>query len=858
MRMSEKQTSLFSVFIHTLFIISFFSPNSSLFAEPALDSVPTADVSAIESSLFESFIELQVSKNKGDHFYKVMMDEEERPYLNVEAIVSEYLKTGVTCNVEKYFCEVTINFKNRTYWIDGLKQRSSILNKETDSVQIPSHLLVRIDGNIWLRYDYWPQWLPVSIKWDLNNYHLDFFPMFPLLDELKQKRSDMRRVAFANTKEQELIKNLPAKEAENDFDTHFRYRLEHERYFDHEELNNQLDIALNLDLWKGTLLATGSYLQQRFEGETINDSDGSWRYSRFDNRYFYQYEMGHLNLAGSLLIPFVSLENALHIRRLKSMEGVERMRFHGLVQPGTEIDLYYKSFLIDTVTADSGGLYKFDDLLAAGGEEIRLNFYYPDGSSKEETMQIAADDGSLIKYQEWDAEIFYGSTETTRISMLNGYYGLFDNLTLGLHNTQYEIIEKKNVEEPTSNIAFFSLAWRVFYGMNIKGEYSNPDGSSDSAVQVNLSYFQPHTFRLLYRSLHEKGDLWDQYTEGEEKSTSYLEIEHFVGLKSWFWRAIHKQWADDEEEKTNLTVMYRINRNISIFWNPIYEKRQDDRKNEQTVGVNFGSTFHTARLSSRYTEEGSEPSASYRFSGKEKYPWSVTVGASQSTDGEQSYSAQVEYRFSPRFSTEARKTEDESSASVAWRDIWVLGKGPDLWEDFATGTLYGKVFTQSDQEAEPEPVEGAIVKAKSKKAITDEKGYYSITGLPAYDRIKVSVDPGSLEIDLAPEKELEVVIFRPGTSIEHNIEVVKSIGIDGRIEHAKPIPGDAVIDAVKIESGKVVAAAIVESDGFFIIEGLAPGKYLLRLGKVENPPEPFELNIDEGLDWISDIVIEWR
>jgi hypothetical protein len=872
MKVYGKRISVFVSLTRALLVVLFISHSFILFAESPLDKGTTShppadkpidsspDPAAFESSLIPSFIELQISSKEGDHFYEVLVDGNERPYLEINDVMQRFLKTDVSCQTAISYCEALINVKKRTYWIDGVQQKSSSLDNAKETMQLPANVLVKKEGKLWLRFDYWPQWLPVSSKWDLDNYHLDFFPMFPLLDELKQKRANLRKIAFTASKEQDRIQNLPAKEASSDYDTHFRYHLEHERYFNHTENINRLDFALNMDLWKGTLLATGSYTQQQTESEESSVSDGSWRYTRLENPYVHLYEMGHLNLVGSLLIPYASLDNAIHLKRLKKKEGIERMRFHGLIQPSTEIDLYYKSFLIDTVTTDSSGQFQFEDMLATGGEEVKLVYYYPDGSSKEESMYIASDDGSIIGYHEWDGELYYGSTETTRIAMLSGYYGLFENLTLGLHNTQYSLIDEDKNEEnedqtPNSNIPFFSLAWRLFYGLTIQAEHSSSEHGTDSALEANLSYFRPHTFSLLYRTLNRDGDLWDHYSEGDTKKESYLEMQYLVGIDGWLWRAIYKQW--DEEENINLTLMYRINKNIAVFWNPISEKKPDEESAEHTVGANYTSTHHIARLASRFTEEGMEPSLSYRFSGKKTYPWDISVGASQSAEGKQTYHIRAEYRFTPQITTEIRNEHEETSASVAWHDILVLGQGPDLWEEFATGTLYGKVYSQKHPFLPPEPVEGAIVTAQSKKGVTDANGSYLITGLPAGDRIKVRVDPRSLDIDLIPEKDLEIVVFRPGTKIEHNLKIVRNVGIDGKINHSSFIPEGALIEAVKVKTGKTVAVTLVEADGFFIIEGLSPGDYLLRLVKVNNPPKPFELTIEEDLDWISDITIEW-
>ena len=58
-----------------------------------------------ESGLFDTYIALQVRKNRGDHFYKVVVDEEERPYLDVENVLTVWLEMVGSCDVEKLSCK---------------------------------------------------------------------------------------------------------------------------------------------------------------------------------------------------------------------------------------------------------------------------------------------------------------------------------------------------------------------------------------------------------------------------------------------------------------------------------------------------------------------------------------------------------------------------------------------------------------------------------------------------------------------------------------------------------------------------------------------------------------------------------
>ena len=72
----------------------------------APSSDPSSDLASFESSLMQSFIEIQTSSTEGDHFYEVLIDEEERPYLDITDAVSKHLKLEAACKPEVYYCEV--------------------------------------------------------------------------------------------------------------------------------------------------------------------------------------------------------------------------------------------------------------------------------------------------------------------------------------------------------------------------------------------------------------------------------------------------------------------------------------------------------------------------------------------------------------------------------------------------------------------------------------------------------------------------------------------------------------------------------------------------------------------------------
>ena len=153
-------------------------------------------------------------------------------------------------------------------------------------------------------------------------------------------------------------------------------------------------------------------------------------------------------------------------------------------------------------------------------------------------------------------------------------------------------------------------------------------------------------------------------------------------------------------------------------------------------------------------------------------------------------------------------------------------------------------------------MEGVLVKAGSKKGITDQDGFYKITGLPTDQRVEVQIDLGTLDIGMMPKQEEEIIYFRPGTYITYNPELMANIGLDGYLNLKKEIPAEASFDVIRASDQTVLMTVFIESDGFFIIEGLVPGNYLLKLKGVFEIPKNYPLELKDGDVWLSGVTLE--
>ncbi|MFL6730100.1 MAG: hypothetical protein ACJ8EZ_09255 [Sphingomicrobium sp.] len=134
-----------------------------------------------------------------------------------------------------------------------------------------------------------------------------------------------------------------------------------------------------------------------------------------------------------------------------------------------------------------------------------------------------------------------------------------------------------------------------------------------------------------------------------------------------------------------------------------------------------------------------------------------------------------------------------------------------------------------------EPFEkGALITTGTKQADrpTDAKGSVTIGGLTPFTAIAVGVDASSLDDPmLVPRKALQAVVPRPGVPAEIEIGLVGGGDIEGAVVKSGGIGFEGLDLELVDASGKAVATARSDFDGFFLFERVPYGSYALRVSR---------------------------
>jgi hypothetical protein len=134
-----------------------------------------------------------------------------------------------------------------------------------------------------------------------------------------------------------------------------------------------------------------------------------------------------------------------------------------------------------------------------------------------------------------------------------------------------------------------------------------------------------------------------------------------------------------------------------------------------------------------------------------------------------------------------------------------------------------------------EPLEkGALITTgrRLSEVATDARGTVLVGGLATYEPITVGIDETSLtDPMLVPRQALQVVVPRPGVPAQVDIALVGGGDVEGAIVKSGGMGFEGLDLELVDASGKTVATARTDYDGFFLFERVPYGEYRVRLSK---------------------------
>jgi hypothetical protein len=157
----------------------------------------------------------------------------------------------------------------------------------------------------------------------------------------------------------------------------------------------------------------------------------------------------------------------------------------------------------------------------------------------------------------------------------------------------------------------------------------------------------------------------------------------------------------------------------------------------------------------------------------------------------------------------------------------------------AAGAVSARVYRDLNDNGVHDPGEplekGALITTgrRLSERSTDAKGSVLVGGLATFTPVTVGVDESSLSDPmLVPRQALQVVVPRPGVPASVEIGLVGGGDVEGAIVKSGGTLGFEGLDLELVDAtGKTIATARTDFDGFFLFERVPYGEYRIRLSE---------------------------
>jgi hypothetical protein len=547
-------------------------------------------------------------------------------------------------------------------------------------------------------------------------------------------------------------------------------------------------------------------------------------------------------------------------RPLTTQAAFDRTRFEGDLPSGWEAEIYRNGELLGFAKADSTQRYVFDDVqLLYGQNEIAIVAYGPQGQIKtrQETIDVGKDnvpagktwywagfnqpgkdiftlkkppDGTNLPKAQASASLEHGIDERTSVGVLARMMLIDDQRLTFVEGSVRRSVGSAMVEVSGARDSSGGLAARA----QLLGKFGPVNVSAEA---------------LLAKDFH----LQNSGKQSVRELRAALDAPLRLG-KSVFPAHAEVHLTDRMDGTRQLDAAARLSANFDRFnlgaearYQRQFLKSARAPPGEFTLDMIGSGHIGAVRLRGSTTFDVS-PKARFRQAELSAY-WSSSENAdwegALAYDG-QDHRGRVRITHIRRFNTMgiALTGEAATDGSVAVglnlnfsldaRHGITISRRPLA----GAGVIHGLVYRDLNDNGlrdSNEPLEKGVLLTTGTKLAerpTDSRGSVTIGGLGAFTPVAVGIDSTSLEDPmLVPKKALQVVVPRPGVPAEVQIGLIGGGDIEGAVVKNGGL-GFEGLDLELIDgSGKVVATARTDFDGFFLFERVPYGNYRVRVAE---------------------------
>ena len=547
-------------------------------------------------------------------------------------------------------------------------------------------------------------------------------------------------------------------------------------------------------------------------------------------------------------------------RPLTAQTAFDRTRFEGDLPAGWEAEIYRNGELLGFAKSDSSQRYVFDDVqLLYGDNQIRIVLYGPQGQvrEREEIINVGKDNVPAGKTWYWagfnqpgrDLFALHKPPELIGLPKAQASasveHGIDDRTSVGALARMMLIDDQR--------VTFIEGAVRRSVGSALIEVSAARESSGGIAARAQLigkvGKVNVNVEALLANDFHLHGDRAESIRDVRAALDAPLRIGRTV-------MPAHAEvrLTDRRDGSKQLEAAARLSANIDRFnlaadvrYRKQFLKSGPSPPAETIVGLIGSGHVGDVRLRGSASFDVS-PSARFRTAELSAY-WS----ASENADWEGAIAYDGANRRARARITHVRHLDTMGIAltgEAATDGSFALGANLNFSLDARhgitlsrkpladAGVIRATVYRDLNDNGVREPSEpfekGALVTTGTRQSerATDSRGSVTIGGLTAFLPVAVGIDATSLaDPMLVPKKPLQVVVPRPGVPAEVQIGLVGGGDIEGALVKSGGIGFEGLDIELVDPSGKIVATARTDYDGFFLFDRVPYGDYSIRLAR---------------------------
>lgn len=778
------------------------------------------------TELYPAHIEVRVGQ-VGDSFYRVMMDDYEEPFISISNAAFSLLEMNGQCD-DKGYCEIylpqDVGRESPPYIVD-IEQ--AICYRDDNNIQ--SIKFEVIDSETYIHWYSLQACIPAKIRWDIDDYRLTVSPEFSSLTELEAVISKIKNESRKKAEDLKRAGNIPAIEPRATVGLATRVAA---------SVYHDSDIGSDVYAISDTILSTEDSLSRLSIDSGEDQPIVYYNIAVEANEGEGSLEIGHVLLDGSVFTVNQTLEDGLYYTNRKRQPEFGNLQLERTTQPNISIDVLVNGIYQTTYRSDEFGRFVVEEDNISPGDTIKFRYYLSKGVWQEEEITVAGLEDAFLPRNEWGVQVV-GNEGADRASAVSLEYGLADYFTVGS--------------------AFMRQHGKDLVGF--QGRYLPTHWFAGHIGWLPDFHRFPTEFDILLGS--------DQSVSIELNKTDELDLESMEYHVFKYNLSLANLTAfltvrDDEKE---LSVEPKFNTKVSpnLFFSYAGDYRyiKSSHKDDylHTIGL-AKSGFSDTSWNVSGTVNGSGHHERTEFSLRnackecildplKAFQELTTNVSARYQKQEVSFSASLEARVNPYLVFKLEGNEDRYGVEVTTefgaKTYFDENIGEFVeWNKYNQSKLTGIVYDHHKQ-----PIAGVSLQILDQRAASDSKGRFEFSNVPARDNLPIYIDEGALDLNLTPIQNPVFVNTKQVGLTHAHIEMVVSFGVDGTVEGM--LEDNAYLHFKHIQKGTEYSSEI-ESDGFYMVEGLIAGKYIVTL---EVGDKKYVQGADlDGDFWVSDLTFQ--